>query len=286
MSALALLVFAALAPQDEARLKEAWPKLAEAWKAIEPAPPAAGVDPADEFLKTAAKLHEAFEAVGLFSVNGEYVPQAFKAFIKSRVRASFVGNDLGQVFITRNTGHPLQIFLDSMSRLKALERDGLDDEDNVQDELSTARKALKALGITADATPSPLRRRVLALARALASGEGYPDLPRATDEQSAQIRAWIVALGHEVLEEREQATRDLNRAGERVIPFLRDALGSADVETVNRVKHLLGFGHEPWTAVNQLALTAMGNEWKVRVVREDLKRKLAEDLERLKARKK
>ena len=284
MSALAALLIAAFVPQDEARLKEAWPKLAEAWKSLEPVPQAAGVDPVDSFLSMSAKLHDAFEAAGLFALNGEYVPQAFKAFIKSRVRAGTVGNDFGHALFTRNTGHPMQTFLDSMQRLKAMERDGFDDEDNIQDELSTARKALKALGVTADATPSPLRRRVLALTRALAAGEGYPDLPRATEEQAAQFRAWIGMLGHDVLEDREQATRDLKRAGEKVIPFLREALGSPDAETVNRVKQLLGFGHEPWTAVNQQTLMSMGNEWRARAVREDLKRKLAEDLERLKAR--
>ena len=71
MIALAAALVAALVPQDEARLKEAWPKMAEAWKAVEEykAPPDAGpLD--DEYLKVIAKVHAAFEGAGLFAPEG------------------------------------------------------------------------------------------------------------------------------------------------------------------------------------------------------------------------
>src|SRR5262245_43311182 len=87
MSTLAVALIVALVPQDEARLKESWPKLVEAWKAADeykPSPEAGPLD--DEMLKAAGKIHQAFEAAGLFAPEGEYLPQAMKAFIKQRAR--------------------------------------------------------------------------------------------------------------------------------------------------------------------------------------------------------
>jgi hypothetical protein len=170
-------------------------------------------------------------------------------------------------------GDPMTAFLGAVARLKALERDRLDDEDNIQDELSTARKALKDLGITADSTPTPLRRRVLALARALAGGDPYPEPPRATEEQSAQIRGWIGTLGHELIEEREKASRELRRMGEVVIPFLQAAKGSPDAEVAGRVNQLLGVGHAPWTE----AAVATGRDLKALHFEVNMLRKLMED---------
>src|SRR5688572_24581440 len=86
MTSLAIAVIAILVPQDEVRLKEAWPKLLEVWKAVDeykPSPEAGPLD--DEILKVAAKLHAAFESAGLFSED-EYLPQAVKSFIKVRAR--------------------------------------------------------------------------------------------------------------------------------------------------------------------------------------------------------
>jgi hypothetical protein len=175
MIALAAAVLL-LCPQDESKLKEAWPRLIEAWKAIETFQSSPAVDSGDESLKAAGKLHGAFEAAGLYTSEGEYVPLALKAFIKSRARGLFSGGAYTsarrfQVSFDGMSADPMKAFLDSLARLQLLEKHRLDDEDNVQDELATARKALKALGVTADATPGPLRRCILALARALALGE-------------------------------------------------------------------------------------------------------------------
>src|SRR5262245_31774229 len=200
MTFLAAAALALLAPpQDEAKLKESWPKLAEAWKAVDeykPAPDAGALD--DGFLKVAAKLHGAFDAAGLFATEGEYLPQALKALVKAkartlvpsatpwyaqravafrRVRVVGAPGAPGKKFDNSNPvdADPLGTLLASLKKLETLKKDSLDDEENVQDELATARKSMKALGITADDTPPGLRRRALHLVKALALGEAYPD---------------------------------------------------------------------------------------------------------------
>ena len=155
MIALAATLLLALQVQEEDRLQAAWPKLVEAWKAAEAFKPAPDTDGVDEFLKLAGKLHGAFEAADLYDSGGEYIPRAFKAFIKTRFR-SFIAGRVGSSrvsYVYSQGADPMTSFLDSIGRLKTLEQRGLDDEDNVQDELSTARKALKAMGVTADDTP-------------------------------------------------------------------------------------------------------------------------------------
>jgi hypothetical protein len=276
MVALAAALLFAL--QDEGRLKEGWPKLVEAWRAIEAFQPSATADAADEFLKTAGKLNEAFESAGLYGAEGEYVPLALKVFIKSRARgwvpasgSSAAWSELAS--FRRASADPMRAFLDALARLRALEKSGLDDEDNVQDELATARKALKVLGVTADATPTPLRRRVLNLARALALGEAYPEPARATEEQAKLIRERIAELSHESIEAREKAVRELARIGEAAFPFLRETLKSPDAEAAARARHLLGIGHAPWTAMQGLGVA---ND-KMRALEE---LKLKEDVDR------
>jgi len=257
MTALAAALLVAFVPQDEARLKEAWPKLAEAWKAIEsykPTPAAAGLD--DEFLKVAGKLHEAFESGGLYGTEGEYVPQAFKNFMRARARGLIGGGSsyaatksvaLAEYqYGSGASSPPMKSFLDAVAKLRTLEKNGLADEDNLTDELVTARKALKALAITSDATPGPLRRRVFSLLRALALGEPYPEPAKATEEQAKQFRAWVAELGHEELEKRETAMKELLRAGESSLPIVREGLKAGDAEVTVRVRRLLGFGHAPW----------------------------------------
>jgi len=271
MTLVAALLFG-MAPQDEARLKEAWPKLTEVWKAVDaykPSPEAGALD--DEFLKVAAKLNEAFEAAGLFAPEGEYLPRAMKAFVKIKAHAILpAGQGLfaAQVFVRRmrlgaggaleavESSDPLAALLASLKKLQALKQEGLDDEENVQDELATARKSLKALGITADDTPPGLRRRVLHLVKALALGEAYPEAPKATEEQAKRYRAWIAELGHESIETREKATKELLRAGETALPFVREALKGSDAEVTTRARQLLGVGHAPWAKVKQQDLEA------------------------------
>lgn len=266
MIIVAAVLLAALVPQDEARLKESWPKLADAWKALEaykPAPEQGGLD--DEFLKVAAKLHAAFEGAGLFGTEGEYLPLAVKALVKIKARAlvpssnpfgrqiAFVrkvaaGGGGGFEFSTTE-GDPLAALVGALKKLQALKRGGLDDEENVQDELATARKALKSLGITADDTPPGLRRRALHLVKAMALGEDYPPPAAATEEQVKQYRALFADLGNESIEVREKAMKELLRAGETALPFAREALANPDAEVASRAKLLLGYQHAPWTKV-------------------------------------
>ncbi|HZL72567.1 MAG TPA: hypothetical protein VFC86_08910, partial [Planctomycetota bacterium] len=162
MFTLAAAVLVAFVPQDEGRLKESWPKLVEAWKAVEAykAPAEPGLLD-DELLKVAAKLHAAFDSAGLFATEGEYLPQAVKALIKIRARSIFqsgnhpFGNRFGAIRVVRagaggapewqRSGadtNPMGALLESLKKLQSLKQGGLDDEENVQDELSTARKSL------------------------------------------------------------------------------------------------------------------------------------------------
>ena len=264
MNALVALLIA-LVPQDEARLKESWPKLVDAWKAVEAyKPPTESAVLDDEYLKVVAKIHGAFEASGLFASDGEYGPQALKAFVKLRVRdlTGLMGINGGQWWQARRVRvvfaggeqrsatdrDPMATLMESLKKLQAMKESGLDDEDNVQDEVVTARKALKSLGITADDTPPALRRRVMRLVRALATGEAYPEAPAPTEEQARQVRAWIGELGHESIEIREKAMKELMRAGEPALPLLREALKNPDAEVASRVRKALGVGHEPWKA--------------------------------------
>ena len=270
MTFLAAALIVALVPQDEARLKESWPKLVEAWKAAdEYKPTPEGVLLDDEALKVAGKIHQAFEAAGLFAAEGEYLPQAIKAFIKQRARAlaPASADPWGRVMAIRGRlrvmaagggvepqaptveTDPMGAFLNSLKKLKELKVGGLDDEDNVQDELVTARKALKGLGVTSDDTPPALRRRAFALARALATGDAYPEPAVATDDQVKQYRAWIAELGNDSIEAREKAMKELLRAGETVFPAAREALKQSDAEIAARCKQLLGYGHAPWKAL-------------------------------------
>ena len=292
---IALAAALLLAPvQDESKLKDAWPKLVDAWKAVDVYQAAPSADGGDDFLKTAGRIHEAFEAAGLYGSEGEYIPQAVKMFVKARVRGWFRysagGNQKGLESATLYLSHssdPMRTFLDSLARLKNLEKRGLDDEDNVQDELSNARKALKALGVTADETPSPLRRRVLTLAKALALGDPYPEPARATEEQAKAIREQIGKLGHESIEERDKAMREITRFGDAALPFLRESMKSPDAETAARSRQLLGFGHTPWTGAPALGIAdekvRIMNELKTLEVKKALEKNLAEELDRNRA---
>jgi hypothetical protein len=224
------------------------------------APEAGPLD--DEFLKVAAKLHSAFESAGLLATEGEYLAQAVKALVKVKARhllpgVATPGNGFavrkirlaggGVAQIHGDASDPLGSLVGSLKKLEALKAGGLDDEENVQDELATARKALKALGITADDTPAGLRRRALHLVKALALGEEYPAPAVATEDQAKQYRVWIADLGHESIETRETATKELLRAGETALPFAREVLKSTDVEVASRARLILGFTHAPWT---------------------------------------
>jgi hypothetical protein len=264
MIAIAAALIAAFVPQDEARLKEAWPKLAEAWKAVEEykAPPDVGALD-DEYLKVIAKVHGAFEGAGLYTLEGEYLPQAVKAFVKMRARGlapASVTDMWSRTVVLRARlrgapgapgamepagavqGDPMSALLASLKKLQSLKTEGLDDEENVQDELTTARKSLKALGITADDTLPALRRRVLHLVRALALGEVIRrprSRPKSRRNSSARSsRNWATSRSKE---SREGDEEELSRAGEASLPFIREALKAATPRS-RRAKALLGVG--------------------------------------------
>lgn len=266
MTTLAAALILALVPQDEARLKENWSKLQEAWKAVEAyKPPAEAALFDDELLKTAAKLHGAFEAAGLYTKDGEYLPQAVKALVKIKSRQLFPGagsNRFGAgraiVRVIRGgggggpeestvEGDPLAKLIKALKKLESLKDEGLDDEENVQDEMAAVRKSLKGLGIIGDDTPPALRRRALRLVKAMALGEEYPATLAATDEQAKQFRTWISELGSEAIETREKAMKELMRTSEASLPFLREGAKSGDAEVATRSRQLLGVGHAPWT---------------------------------------
>jgi hypothetical protein len=266
MVALAAALLVAFVPQDESRLKEGWPTLVEVWKAVEAYKPAADAGPLDdEYLKLMGRIHGAFESAGLYSAEGEYLPQAMKAFVKTRARdlaGTGAYSNRAQWFRAARIRivaagadsapaetDPMNSLLASLKKLQTLEQAKLDDEENVQEELATARKSLKALGITADETPPALRRRALRLIRALALGEGYPEPATSTEDQAKQFRAWISDMGHESIETREKATAELRKAGEPALPLLREALKSGDAEVAARSRSLLGIGHAPWKTV-------------------------------------
>ncbi len=260
MNALLAALIAALVPQDESRLKEAWPKIADAWKAVEAYKPAGAGSFDDEFLKVAGKIHEAFEAGGLYGSEGEYVPLALKSFVKVRAFGSFPGGagnsyrstaaftEFNRAYGNSPGGSAASMgaLLEALAKLRNLEKSGFPDEELVMDELVTVRKALKGLAITSDATPGPLRRRTLALVRALALGEPYPEPAAATEEQAKRYRQWVSELGHEEIEKRDTAMKELLRASDACLPMVREALKSGDAEVVARARKILGFGHAPW----------------------------------------
>lgn len=261
MNALLVALIVALVPQDESRLKEAWPKLVDAWKAVEACKPAGAGSFDDEFLKVAGKIHQAFEAGGLYGSEGEYVPLALKTFVKARAFGISAGGNayasrtaLAHVEFNRAYGNSsggsaasMNTLLEALTKLRNLEKSGFADEELVMDELVTVRKSLKGMAITSDATPGPLRRRTLALVRALALGEPYPEPATATEEQAKQYRQWVSELGHEEIEKRDTAMKELLRASDACLPMVREALKSADAEVVARARKILGFGHAPWT---------------------------------------
>lgn len=261
MIALAAAVLLGLPLQDEGRLKQGWPKLVEAWKAVSEHQPSLGTaELDDESLKAAGKLQDAFDAAGLFTEEGEYLPLALKHFLKIRARG--LGPSGGKAFIRGglvvrlriNAGaaparpegspsveaDPMGALLDSLKKSPHLGPGGLDDDDK-------ARESIKVLGIMSDDTPPALRGRILTLIRSLALGEAYPEPPKATGEQTKEIRERIAQLGHEQVETRRKAMRDLLGAGEASLPIVREALNARQTEIVAGARELLGFGHSPWT---------------------------------------
>lgn len=265
MIAIAAAVLFALPAQEEDKLKEAWPKLVEAWRSVEEHKPSETGTFDDNLIRAMGKLHDAFEAAGMFQEHPSYETAALKHLCKLGAKNLFPGSSNGVLYnmavaelqfgprngqrwvnpMTRGGG--MNDLLSSIRRLRELKEKGLDDEDNVAEETTTIRKSLKGLGLIEDETPMWLRRRVTSLAHAMVLGEAYPETARATEEERKQIAGWVEALGSEESEVREKATRELMKCGEKALGELQEALRSQDAEVVARAKKILGVGLEPWT---------------------------------------
>src|SRR5262245_3866513 len=82
IAALSLCFQSAPAPDDN-RVRDAWPKLVEAWKALgDHKPGDNALD--DDSLKVMSKVHDAFQAAGFFEPSTEYAPSALKQLFKLR----------------------------------------------------------------------------------------------------------------------------------------------------------------------------------------------------------
>lgn len=265
----ALIVVLAPLPQDEGRLKEAWPGLVEAWKSLD-AHKAADSDPmSDDNLRLLGKVHKAFEAAGFMESAPGFGSGSLKQFIRLRGEKALGGasnsssrrfhaveggggvilewHEGGELGVRRKSdGAPLDKLLASLAKLGELKDKGVDDDDNIQDELAAARKSFKDLSLTTDDTPLWLRRRLLKTAHALVLGQAYPEMAGATEEQAAQIKGWIADLGHETLETRDKASRELCKWGEQAHPLLVEASKATDPEVAARAQKILGVGHNPW----------------------------------------
>jgi hypothetical protein len=255
MLTLAASLIAALPQAETDKLKEAWPKVVEAWRAMDTYK-AEKEELSDDFLKLMGRLHDAFSAAGMLD-GADFEAGALKRLFKLRAARLLPRTSYDEVVVARAwaaqrfaEGQPAKAGLDGLlaglSRLKELRDKGLDDEDNVADETAAVRKSMKELKIVADDTPQWLRRRALELTRAVVAGGAWPERPKATAEQEAQAKRWIDELDDNDPEVREKAMRELMKIGDAVLPVLRAALKGASGEAAERIKRVLGEGHEPW----------------------------------------
>ena len=243
MLAAVLLVVAPI--QDESRLREAWPKLVEAWKASEGYKAEPLNEWEDAYLQVSAKVHAGFDAAGLFAAGGEYAPRAIKELIRLKVR-TLVPGARGRSATSRSV--VVQIHVRTERKPERGIQEVLSDlgkEDDV------ALKALEVLGLAGSRTPSSLRRRLLVLSRALVKGEAFPGIPAASESTTAEMKRRIKQLGAEDIATREKAARELHDAGDASIPFLREAATSSDAQASAEAKRLLGYGHAPWSPADE-----------------------------------
>lgn len=259
MPALAALLALALSFQDDARLREAWPKLQECWKALDAAKPEPTGRLTDDLLKALGRLDAAVEAAGLRDGNASFVSGALRHLLIQRGQRLLPAPSTGNVAwlvaggggamrreTPRNRRAAVDGLLSGIRKLRDLASKGLDDEDNVQDQLTEIRKAMKDAGVVSDETPMWLRRRALTLIRALDAGQPFPETPAPTAEEAARLQKLIVDLGSEDPVVRDQATRELSKSGEQAQDLLAGAVKGADPEVAARAKTILGMGHEPW----------------------------------------
>lgn len=262
---VAVLVLGQVA-DDEQRLREAWPKLVDAWQALETYDGSKSEGWQEGLLPVMGRVDAAFEAAGFFESEAGFEVAALKHFFGDRYRIGIekvtapgagTGNlesDL-QALVLRAEGkrhrraaaaYGFDTLFASLQKIRDLREKGLDDEENVGDEMAVVRKSLKALGLMSDSTPGWLRRRYTHLVRSLVLKESFPEPAKASDDQAKAIRTWIGDLSSPEVDVREKATAALLKDGEIARPFLREALKNPDPEVVSRAKTILGLGHAPW----------------------------------------
>jgi len=236
----------ALALQAD-RLEENFGKLQEAWKAA--AAKSEGLT--DDYIRAMGKLSAALEAAGCFDPDAPADVRAVKRLLVRRaegMQAAKAGNRMRVVVRGAfraegdDPGGALERFEKAVARLRELKEKGIDDEDNLQEVLVEQRKALKDLGIIADTMPQWIRRRVLKLAQALATGAACPAFAKATPEQEKRVADLVAQLADPEPEKRDEAARELDRIGEPAVPQLREALRHGDAEVRERAKKILGIG--------------------------------------------
>jgi hypothetical protein len=239
----------ALAFQGD-KLEENFGKLQEAWKAA--AAKSDGLT--DDYIRAIGKLSNALEAAGCFDPDASADARAVKRLLVRRaesMQAAKAGNRMrvvvrgaGGAFRAESddSGTALERFEKAVAKQRELKEKGIDDEDNLQEVLVKQRKALKDLGIIADEMPQWIRRRVLKLAQALATGAACPAFAKATPEQEKRVRELVAQLGDAEPEKRDEAARELDKIGEPAVPQLREALKHGDAEVRERAKKILGIG--------------------------------------------
>lgn len=264
MVALVAVLVLGQAADDEQRLRESWPKLVEAWKAMEAWNGGKSADLSEGFVRTLGTVHAAFEAAGFYAEEPGYEVAALKRFFLSRYKVTVEkvvrpptpkgeGEDMivdGTLWLGDCNPQPPSYGFDtlfaSLEKLRELREKGRDDEDNVAEETAIVRKSLKAFRLMSDETPSWLRRRFIALVHAMVLHEPFPEPAKATPARAGEIRDRIAELSHPDIEVREKATQALLKDGEIARPLLRESLQNSDPEVVSRVKSILGVGHAPW----------------------------------------
>lgn len=270
MTALAAVLAMFCSFQEEARLREAWPKLQECWKALDAAKPEPSARLTDDVLKALGRLDAAFEAAGLRDANAPFVSGALRHLLLQRGQRLLpaqnaaltywvVAGARGRMADGRSPAAALDALLAGVRKLGELQAKGLDDEDNVQDQLTEIRGAMKDMHLVSDATPIWLRRRLLNVIRALDSGAAFPAVAAPTAEDTARLQKLIGELSAEDPATRDQAARELAKSGEQAQALLAEAAKSTDPETSARAKQILGLGHVPWKETASEAAPTLQN---------------------------
>jgi len=278
--AAAIAVAAALpADAQDDRLKEAWPRLQEAWKSTTDfkatlkkaeTPKSRPRDIPDDAIKIVGQLHLAFDAGGLWANEPGADVVALKQVFKMRC-ASFLKFHSGfqvpnsQEEYRRLTEEyqraiqewqwkmgggggaktrpdPISEFEDGLVELAKLRARETPDDDLMQDAVAKIRKSMRDLGIMDDDMPGWLRVRLTAMVKALALGEALPEMAAPTDTQKKKVQSLIEVIDEGDIVGREDAVKELLRIGEPAIPQVRKRyLEVENAEVKARLKKVLGY---------------------------------------------